>query len=211
MKVLLETQYLPSVAYFVLLAHAEEVYLEAHELFEKQTFRNRCEILGANGVQRLTVPVHSANSKNRIQKVVIDHQQKWVNNHWRSIQSAYGKAPFFDYYAEYLKAELFKPHESLFNLNRSLLTLCLKLINLQIKINLTEKYELKPSEDIFDGRSMVHSKKSLETLTWFRPTSYYQIFGKNFAPNLSILDLLFCMGPDTLMVLRQSGVFLKNK
>lgn len=211
MKVILETQYLPSVAYFTLLANVDVVYLEAHELFEKQTFRNRCEILGANGVQRLTVPVHSANSKIRIQKLIIDHQQKWVNNHWRSIQSAYGKAPFFDYYAEYLQPELFKPKESLFDLNLSLLTLCLKLINLPIKINLTEKYELKPSEDIFDGRSMVHPKKSLETLTWFRPTAYYQIFGKNFVPNLSILDLLFCMGPDTLMVLRQSGVFLKNK
>ncbi len=211
MKVILETQYFPSIAYFVLLAHAEEVYIEAFENFEKQTYRNRCEILGANGVHRLTVPVYSANSKIKIQSVAIDHHQKWTNNHWRSIQSAYGKAPFFDYYAEYLKSELFKSQNSLFNLNRSLLTLCLKLINLPIKLNSTEKYELNTSEDIFDGRSLVHPKKSLETLSWFRPTSYYQIFGRNFVPNLSILDLLFCMGPDTLMVLKESGVLLKNK
>jgi len=207
MKFLVESQYLPSVAYFVVLAHAEEVWIEQHENFEKQTYRNRCEILGPNGVQRLTVPVHGANSGKPVQKIRIDHHQKWVNNHWRAIQSAYGKAPFFDYYADFLRLELTKPRQSLLELNNCLLTFCLKMLNLPIKINYTEKYDLEAPEGIFDLRSAIHPKKGLEDLSWFRPESYYQVFGKNFVPGLSVLDLLFCMGPDAIMVLKKSGVF----
>lgn len=206
MKVLIESQYLPSVAYFVLLTNAEEVWIEAQENFEKQTYRNRCEILGANNIQRLSVPLYSANSGLPIRNMQIDHRQKWATNHWRTIQSAYGKAPFFDYYADYLHAELFKPTKSLFELNQRLLTLCLKMLGVKVKINLTEKYDLKPTEGIFDYRSVIHPKKGIEGLTWFRPESYYQVFGKDFVSNLSIIDLLFCMGPDSLMVLKKSGI-----
>ncbi|WP_420388090.1 WbqC family protein [Roseivirga sp.] len=210
MKILLESQYFPPIASFVLMAHSTEIWIEAHEHFEKQTYRNRCEILGANGIQRLTVPVRFANSGRPIQSMSIDHRQKWLNNHWRAIQSAYGKAPFYDYYADYIQRELFKPCSTVFELNNRLLTLCLKMLNLPVKINFTEKYELKVSEDIFDFRSTIHPKKGHEGLTWFRPESYYQVFGNNFVPNLSVLDLLFCMGPDALMVLKRSGVFSEN-
>lgn len=207
MRVLIESQYLPPIAYFVLIAHAEEVWIESQEKFEKQTYRNRCEILGANSLQRLTVPVHSANSGLLIQKMLIDHRQKWMNNHWRAIQSAYGKSPFFDHYSEYLQTELYRTTDSLFELNHRLLTLCLRLMGIKTKINLTEKYDLKPAEDIFDCRSAIHPKKGIAGLTWFQPEMYYQVFGKDFAPNLSIVDLMFCMGPDSFMVLKKSGVF----
>ena len=207
MNVLIESQYLPSVAYFTLLAHSNQIWIEAHESFEKQTYRNRCEILGANNIQRLTVPLHSANSGLPIQKMRIDHRQKWVNNHWRSIQSAYGKAPFFDYYSDYIHQELFKPSETIFELNSRLLTLCLKMLGLQNKLNFTEKYDLTPAKDIFDYRSVIHPKKETEQLAWFRPETYYQVFGKDFVPNMSLLDLMFCMGPDSLVVLKKSGVF----
>ena len=210
MKFLIESQYLPSVAYFVVFAHAEEVWIESNENFEKQTYRNRCEILGPNNVQRLTVPVHGANSGKPIQRIKIDHNQKWINNHWKAIQSAYGKAPFFDYYADYLKLELFKPRQTLLELNQSLLTFCLKMLNLHISVNYTEKYDLNAPEGILDLRSEIHPKKGLDNLSWFRPESYYQVFGRDFAPNLSIIDLLFCMGPDALVVLKRSGVFLEN-
>lgn len=207
MDILIESQYLPSVAYFTLLAHSDQVWIETQERFEKQTFRNRCEILGANNIQRLSVPLHSANSGLPILKMKIDHRQKWLNNHWRSIQSAYGKAPFFDYYADYLKQELFKPCESIFELNQRLLTLCLKLLGLPVKVKLTKKHKPTAGTNVLDFRSVVHPKKEIEQLTWFRPESYYQVFGKDFVPNLSILDLLFCMGPDSIVVLKKSGVF----
>jgi|TARA_B100000965_G_C19601644_1_gene763095 hypothetical protein len=210
-KVLIETQYMPSVAYFTLLCHAEEVFIEVNENFEKQTYRNRCEILTSHGTQRLTVPVHSANSKIPIRNMQIDHRQKWINNHWRAIQSAYGKAPFFEYYSTYFENELKKEKKHLIELNQSLLTLCLRLLQLNVSIEFTKKFELTPAKGILDARSAVHPKKPLESMTWFQPKEYYQMFGKNFVPNLSILDLLFCVGPDALMVLKQSGVFLKNK
>ncbi len=210
MKVLIELQYLPSVAYFSLLAHADEVLLELSENFEKQSYRNRCHIIGANKVQSLSVPVHHAGRKISIQNLEIDYKQKWKNNHWRAIQSAYGKAPFFDFYAEYLRAEINKEYLYLSELNQALLTLCLKLLKLDVSITETEQYVKMPSEGIMDLRSQIHPKKSIDNLTWFKPQYYQQVFGKDFVPNMSIIDLLFCMGPDALEVLYGSNVFIKN-
>jgi len=206
-KVLIESQYLPSISYFSLLAHSSEVWIESNENFEKQSYRNRCEILGSNKIQRLTIPVNSANSGLPIRKMSINYREDWTKNHWRAIQSAYGKAPFFDHYAGFIKSSLETKTSSLFELNQQLLTLCLKLAGIKLKLNFTEKFEKEVSDDILDMRSKIHPKKEVNTLTWFQPKSYYQVFGKDFVPNLSILDLLFCMGPESLMVIKQSGVF----
>jgi len=137
----------------------------------------------------------------------INYREDWTKNHWRAIQSAYGKAPFFDHYAGFIKSSLETKTSSLFELNQQLLTLCLKLAGIKLKLNFTEKFEKEVSDDILDMRSKIHPKKEVNTLTWFQPKSYYQVFGKDFVPNLSILDLLFCMGPESLMVIKQSGVF----
>lgn len=210
MKILIEQQYFPSVAYFTLLSHADHIYIEAQENFEKQSYRNRFQIIGSNKVQSLSVPVHHGGRKIPIQDLEIDYKQKWANNHWRTIQSAYGKAPFFDFYADYFKDEINANHKYLYSLNKSLLTLCLRLLKLKSKITETQEYVLTPPEGVIDFRSAIHPKKSIDNLTWFRPEVYHQIFGKDFVPNMSILDLLFCMGPDALEVLHSSSVFLKN-
>lgn len=211
MRILIESQYFPSIAYFSLLTRAEEVQLEIHENFEKQTYRNRTHIIGANQVQSLSIPVVHAGRKIPIHQLHIEHQQKWMNNHWRAIQSAYGKAPFFDFYGEYFKDEFLRKHERLINLNQSLLTLCLKLLKLKVNIVETEIYQKTPPEGVIDFRSIIHPKKSIDSLTWFQPEPYHQIFGKDFVPNMSILDLLFCTGPDALEVLNRSSVSLMNK
>jgi len=211
MKILIESQYLPSVAYFCLLARAEEIHLEVHENFEKQSYRNRMEIVGANQVQNLSIPVHHGGRKILITEVEIDYKQKWMNNHWRAIQSAYGKAPFFDYYGAYFKDEFEVEHKCLFDFNQSLLTLCLKLLRLKLNIVKSDVYTKTPPEGVIDYRSHIHPKKPLDSLTWFQPQEYHQIFGKDFAPSMSILDLLFCTGPDALEVLYQSSAALMNK
>lgn len=211
MKILIESQYFPSIAYFSLLANSEQVHIDIHENFEKQSYRNRTHIIGANQVQSLSVPVNHAGRKIPIHQLQIDHQQKWMNNHWRAIQSAYGKAPFFDYYGEYFRDEFQRKHERLIGFNQSLLTLCLKLLKLKLNVVETQIYEKTTPEGVIDFRSQIHPKKSLDTLAWFRPELYHQIFGKDFVPNMSILDLLFCTGPDALEVLNRSGVSLMNK
>ena len=210
MKLLLESQYFPSVAYFSLLYYADEVYLDVHEHFVKQTYRNRFQIPGSNRVLNLSVPVHHAGRKIPIRELRIDYQQKWVNNHWRAIRSAYGKAPFFDFYADFFHDEIHGNHTHLFNLNQSLLTICLKLLKLDVIFRDTPEYWKTAPEGVIDFRSVIHPKKPIDNLTWFQPQRYHQIFGKDFVPNMSILDLLFCTGPDAIDVLRVSGVLLKN-
>ncbi len=210
MRILIESQYLPSVAYFFLLSHSEEVFIEARENFEKQSYRNRCEIVGSNKIQSLSIPVHHGGRKILIKNLTIDYKQKWANNHWRAIQSAYGKSPFFDFYAGYFETEIKANYTTLYELNSRLLTLCLKLLKLKVKLSESSEYSKNPPEGIVDFRSVIHPKKSIDSLAWFEPKSYHQIFGKDFVPNMSILDLLFCTGPDALEVLHNSGVMIKN-
>ncbi|MFT6827423.1 MAG: hypothetical protein ACI9Z3_001319 [Roseivirga sp.] len=209
-SILIESQYFPSVAYFAALYQAEEVLIEANEWFEKRSYRNRCTILTANGDLDLTVPVHGANKKILTQRIEIDNHEKWVNNHWRAVQSAYGKSPFFDFYADGFESILKSEETNLFSLNQRLLTICLKYLQIDTKVILTTSFEKNPKVGITDLRSALHPRNPYSELKWFNPASYQQIFGKNFVPNLSILDLLFCTGPEALKVLKQSIVMLEN-
>lgn len=207
---ILEAQYFPSVAYFVALANADKVVIDTCEHFEKQTYRNRCTIVGANGPLNLTIPIQHTKLKIPMKDVLIDYKQKWLNTHWRAIQSAYGKAPFFDYYAFYIEEELKQEYSGLMELNKALLTLCLKLLQLDVRIEWSENY-IEPNEvGIIDFRSFIHPKKQIAELSGFKPEMYTQIFGNEFVPNMSILDLLFCEGPNALEIIRRSGVLIKN-
>src|SRR5688572_11233691 len=105
---LIEAHYLPSIAFFAAICRADSILLERNEYFAKQTYRNRCRINTANGELDLVVPVTSKHGKVVITDVRVDFTQKWLNNHWRTVQSAYGKAPFFEYYSDDLHNALFK-------------------------------------------------------------------------------------------------------
>lgn len=210
-QLLVELHYLPSIAYFTAIYSAKKIWVEACEPFGKRSYRNRCRIMTANGLLDLSVPVHGANRKIPIRQVEIDYHEKWVNNHWRAIQSAYGKAPFFDFYAYEFEDALKSGQSHVFDLNYKLLTICLRFLQIDREVVFTEKMENDAKGEITDLRNVISPRKSIEELTWFSPQAYYQIFGKNFAPNLSIIDLLFCAGPSALEVLRQSSVTLENK
>lgn len=203
-KILLDLQYLPSVAYFVAIKKAEEVWIETQQNFVKQSYQNRCTILGANGIQSLSVPVNHRSRKIPIRELTIDYKQKWMNTHWRALQSAYGKSPFFDYYSDEVKSIIQSKADSLYEINWQLMTLCLKYLQIDTPVYLTEQYEKEPKTGVTDLRSKIHPKKSLSELSWFQPQPYHQIFGNNFVPNLTILDVLFCEGPMAGSVLEQS-------
>lgn len=200
---LIEAHYFPSIEYFVNILEHKSVRVEAWETFQKQSYRNRCRILAANKVDVLSVPITNSGGGVLIRDVKMDNSQKWSNHHWRAIQSAYGKAPFYEYYSDYFHNVLFKKQEFLFDLNIELLTVCLKLLGLSREIQLTEQYEKNINEEITDLRSQIHPKRTDNTLIrkW---EPYQQIFGSNFVNNLSILDLLFCEGTNALGVLRKS-------
>lgn len=201
--VLLEAQYFPPVQYFVVLAQAAELWVETQEHYQKRSYRNRCHIAGANGIMRLSVPLEKGkHERMSITQVQIAYHRNWHSEHWHSIRSAYGKAPFFEFYAEEIKTLLYAKPESLFELNLSTIRKLLQLLQLDCPIQLTENYSHQAPEGITDLRGAIHPKQPQLA---FQPLSYPQVFLERhgFLPNLSILDLLFCAGPQSAVLLQQ--------
>lgn len=207
---LIELHYLPSVQYFASLARHKVVTIERHEYFVKQSYRSRCVINTSQGPQTLIVPLSgksnpgaNGHSKSLITEVSIDYSQKWLNNHWRSIQAGYAKAPFFEYYADALHAVLFKHYLHLYELNMSLLTLCLKWLKLEVQIQESLTYEKETSLNEIDLRNAISAKNKglIKYEPCFKP--YTQVFGNTFVNNLSIIDLIFCTGPQALTYLKE--------
>lgn len=204
---LIDLHYLPSIAYFSCLLPYETVRLEAHEHYQKQTYRNRCYILTSQQVDRLTVPVrHSSGVKTPYQRLEIDYSQPWVDKHWRALSTAYSKAPYFEYFAPAFHDVLSKPYASLFELNLTLLQTCCKLLQLERQFELSTHYEKTPDEQVVDARGHIHPRHRLEVSPYFRPITYPQVFGHEFHPNLSVLDLLFCEGANAPTILQKSAI-----
>jgi hypothetical protein len=203
--VLIELQYLPPIAYFAVLTGRSEVIVEKFERYEKQTYRNRCYILGSNGRETLILPLTSKHGKPIISEVKIDHSQKWMNNHWRAIQSAYGKAPFFEYYSDDLHTVLCRKHVFLYDLNMELLTLCLKWLKWNIPVRETINYEKPAQEGLLDLRSALTPKKTDQLRRFYQPAVYHQVFGNKFVNNLSLIDLILCEGPGARSIIHASS------
>ncbi|WP_375580369.1 WbqC family protein [Marivirga tractuosa] len=205
-SILIELQYLPSVAFFSSLVEKEELILEANEFFEKQTYRNRCHLLSSQQIEVLTVPLQGANKKIKSKDIKIDNSQNWNKKHWRSIQTCYGKSPYFEFFADEFQPIYEKDYLYLWDLNLDLLTICLKITGQKIKITESGSYEKKVSGNVMDARSLIHPKKPEFLAQLFKPKDYNQSFGNNFEPNLSVIDLLMNEGPNTKTVIRQSNI-----
>lgn len=204
--VLIELHYLPSLEYFCALQHFDTIELEKCEHFVKQSYRNRCYINTAQGVEMLIVPLTSKHGKTLIKDVRIDHSKKWQNNHWRTIESAYRKAPYFEYYSDDLRTILYRNHDFLFDLNFELLSFCLKSIRYSPAIAVSVSYEKLPPTHIFDLRSRINPKKPALDRNFYKPVVYHQVFGSGFVENLSLIDLLFCEGPRAASLILASRI-----
>jgi len=213
-KAIIELHYLPSIAYFSSLCSVEKIIIEKHEHFVKQSYRNRCHILTVQGVERLVIPLTSKSARmNRsdrhgkvlITDVRIDCTQKWLNNHWRTIESAYRNAPFFEFYADDLHKILFRQHTFLYDLNFELLTICLKWLKLDVTLQESMAYEKIPADGVLDMRNVIHAKKPEQYAIYFQPIAYPQVFGNTFAEGLSLVDLVFCEGPESRKVVALSA------
>lgn len=211
---LIDLHYLPSIDYLSGLMQFDRVQLEAQEHYQKQSYRNRCYVLTANKVEALTVPVQQGTHHLPIRDLRIANDQPWQTHHWRCLRTAYGKAPFFEYYAFDLEPIYQKKWTFLFDLNYELLTICLNLMRLKPALSLTEWYVKPAPVGLFDARSMLNPRNGSETYVFHQPVAYQQNFGQNFVPNLSSIDLLFCQGPaasDVLLAgLRGSEQILKT-
>ena len=202
--ILIELHYLPCIAYFSYIASFENVLIDIGEEYSKQSYRNRCRINGANKVENLIIPVKKRDHKQRFSEVEIDYSQKWLNSHIRAIQSAYGKAPFFEYYAE----DIFEIYQArpqrLMDLNQKFLTKCLELLELQINIDLVDSINIFSNKEVYNAKNVINPKKILPEDSLFYPQKYFQVFGKNFVPNISVIDLIFCEGPGAGRVIKDS-------
>ena len=194
-SLLIESHYLPSIEYIALLSQYERVEIELEENFQKQSLRNRCYILGANKVLKLVVPIKKQVER-RMAALEIDYNDNWIKDHWRSIESSYNRSPFFIHYRDELLEILNSKHVLLAELNHSILTFCLKKLDYNINLSYTTRYEKNPDKNLFDNfRGVLSAKQSFTDRSIIKEVPYYQMFGKTFAPNLSILDILFCEGP----------------
>lgn len=193
--------YLPPVYYYAQLLNAENIVIDENEFFVKQTFRNRCSILGANGVQDLIVPIKNRNTKMKMKDVEIANNEDWQKNHWKSIESAYRKSPFFEYYEhDFYSFYSAKEYTNLVIFNSDLMDKINRLLNLKIEIHITEDYFQKTPLDI-DYRTTI-SPKNKQLV--FNQKEYIQVFSDKlgFKSNLSIIDLLFNEGPNSLNYLK---------
>jgi hypothetical protein len=206
MTCLIELHCLPGIAYFSSLSQYETIVLEQHERFEKQTCRNRYYINTTNGPERLVIPLTARHGRPLIRDVRIDYSQKWINNHRRAIESAYRKAPFFEFYSEELFAALFNRSEFLYDLNYELMTICLRWLKSGQILRESMAYERVPENGIHDLRNVMDVKKPERISQYFRPEPYQQVFGKAFAGNLSLVDLIFCEGPRASVFVKASAV-----
>ncbi|MEM9886092.1 MAG: WbqC family protein [Bacteroidota bacterium] len=207
-SVLLELQYFPPIQYFSKFFYYDEVLLEQHENYQKRSYRNRCHIAGVNGILRLSIPLKSGkNQAMPIRKVEISYTENWQMQHWNSIQSAYGNAPFFEYYADYLQSYFQKARTYLFDWNLDLLSLLLQLLQIEPNYRLSNSYEKQATDNQLDFRGSIFPKNQRQNDDLcFQIIPYAQVFEEKhgFIPNLSILDLLFCTGPQAALILEQS-------
>lgn len=209
LPIVLESQFFPPVAYFTVLYNADTVIIDPNENFVKQTYRNRCVILGANGKINMTVPVIGGRKKVKVKEIKIDNSQSWAKIHWRSIQSAYGKAPFFEFLADELHLLFRREYKFLFDLNHDVLSCCLRLLQLPINITYAESYIGKENADYQDFRSLIRPNPNDESTYIFTPKVYTQLFGSQFVKSLSIIDLLFCEGSQAPNIIASSDVDFK--
>ena len=185
------------------------VYVEACENYQKQSYRNRCHIYAADGVQALNFPVvhEGGTHKLPISEIKVDYSTPWLQQHQRAIVSAYRTSAYFEYYQDELFAIMDSRPEKLFDLNLSILKFFVEKTGLKTDIRLTEEYSRVPAvEGCQDLREVIHPKRKdtvLHDLGLEKP--YFQVFAPKygFKSNLSVMDLLFNEGPDSILYLKR--------
>ena len=185
--------YFGNVQWLWLLIQGAEI--EAHENFPKQTLRNRTELMSDKGRQKLTVPITAQHGlKIPIQNVLIDNSTNWNIIHLRAIQSYYAYAPYFEHYFPLIEKLLNTQHTHLFDLCNQTNQLIVKALKLNTEVKFTQ--EFNPTKINSFGKSGLTKDN-----TNFKPMEYYQVFSEKlpFEPNLSMLDYLFCVGPEDLV------------
>lgn len=201
--VIIPIAYLAPVSYYSRLVACRNARMEQWEHYVKQTYRNRCIIASESGPLALTVPVEKVMPGTLVRDVCVSNHGNWRHNHWQALMSAYDKTPYFEFYADDFRPFYEKNYRFLFDYDEAMREMVCNLLNIRPAVFLTQSYtSYSDAEDcrmLFSPKSGISDKR-------FVPTPYYQVFADRhgFLPNLSIVDLLFNMGPESIYVLRNS-------
>ena len=196
---LLQTTYFGPIQWYQKLCSFDRCLVEQHDSYQKQTYRNRCIIATANGQQALTVPVEHTDEKTLVKDLRISDHNQWRRIHWNALQSAYSESPFFDYYADDIRPFFEKKYIFLVEFNEEILQTICQLIDIHPEVEYSKEYV---QEHPNDYRNVINAKHPQPDPD-FKSKEYWQVFSRKhgFQPNLSILDLLFCMGPESIFYL----------
>ena len=195
---ILASAYFPPVQWMQKLHRYRHAIIERNDNFQKQTFRNRCLIATANGVQALTVPIEKyEGAKCPMRDIRISDHGEWRHLHWNAIVSAYGESPFFDYYADDLHPFFERKWTYLFDFNMEIARKLCELLDVRPHIELTDTYADAEAVRADDFRDAIRPKHPLPDPS-FEPRPYYQVYASRngFQPNMSVLDLLCNEGPE---------------
>ena len=204
---LFTTAYFPSISYMARFLAEDEPLIEVYETYHKQTYRNRCRVMTANGVESLSVPVVKVNGNHTMTKdMMISPIEHWQHIHSRCLESAYKASPYFDHYYDFLRPIFEGRFDRLVDLNDAALKAVLKMLKVKKEIVYTTDYIREADNDL---REVFSPKKPMDASLF--PT-YYQVFSEkfSFAPDLSILDLIFNEGPETIGYLRNETGFTNH-
>lgn len=210
--ILIELQHLPPIATLANMAAAHTVHLEACENYRKGTFRNRCHIATSSGMQRLSLPLRKGKHQQQpITEVQLSFDEPWPTKCWHTIQSAYGRAPFFEHYAPELKGLMEHPPETLWECNLTLLKFLYAAFGLRPNWTLTQTWAFLPAASVTDLRNGILPGYPVP-VALFAPHPYRQVFEEKhgFLPNLSALDLLLCAGPHLGLGVLKASVPLRQ-
>ena len=199
------TAYLGSIQYYRKLLR-DGITPDLSVPYRKQTCMNRCYIDSPHGALALTVPVVNPHGKTPVGEVLISEHGNWRHQHWNAMVSAYRKSPFFEYYADDFRVFYEKKFPFLWDFNQEICALVCELIDIHPVMEGTTEYRTSFAENEQDFREIIHPKKDFQIADpTFHAEPYYQVFKDKFGflPNLSIADLLFNMGPESLLVLQK--------
>ncbi|MEZ4858151.1 MAG: WbqC family protein [Flavobacteriaceae bacterium] len=206
MQILLHPTYFPSITQMVTVAQAKGVVFEVEDNYQKQTYRNRTHIAHSNGKLALHIPIkHAKNGeRQKTKEVQIENSFPWQSLHWKSLQTAYRTSPFFEYYEDDLEIVFKNPVTNLMDHNLHIFNIICELIGLEIPITKTTEYFKNPEQK--DLRYLVNAKK--EAHVSLLPYTQVLQGNRGFLNNLSVLDLLFNEGPNTMHYLEKQNLFL---